>query len=108
MYWFIGVGTMNSIDIMVEPVIPRSSPALRAVTVVVEVYSMIGSVVGAAASFGPFCSKDFSSGASYSLERLITHLLRILEVVEEVVAVLKVLVVMEAILEVAVEALEIR
>ena len=49
------------------------------------------------ANFGPFCSKDFSSGVSSFLERLITPLSWILPVVEEVAVVLKVLVVLEAI-----------
>ena len=46
--------------------------------------------------------------ASCFLEKLITHLSWILEDVEEVTAVLKVLVVLEAILEVVVEALVMR
>ena len=50
------------------------------------------------ANFGPFCSKDFSSDISSFLERLITHLSWILEKPEDVTAVLKVLVVLEAIL----------
>ena len=65
-------------------------------------------VAGVTANFGPFCSKDFSSGVSSFLERLITHLSWILEEVEEVTAVLKVLAVLEAILEVVVEDLEMR
>ena len=56
----------------------------------------------------PFCSKDFSSGVSSFLERLITHLSWIFEEVEEVTAVLKVMVVLEAILKVVVEDLEMR
>ena len=60
------------------------------------------------AYFGPFCSKEFSSGVSYFLERLITHLSWILEEAEEVTAVLKVSVVLEVILEVVVEDLEMR
>ena len=71
-------------------------------------YSLMGMVAGVTENFGPFCSKDFSSGVSYFLERLITHLSWLLEKVEEVTAVLKVLVVLEAILEVAVEDLEMR
>ena len=59
-------------------------------------------------NFGPFCSKDISSGVSSFLKRLITHLSWILEVVEEMAVVLKVLVVLEAILAAVVEALEIR
>ena len=65
-------------------------------------------VAGVTANFRPFCSKDFSSGVSSFLERLITHLFWIPEVVEEVAVVLKVLVVLEAILEVVVKVLEIR
>ena len=48
------------------------------------------------------------SGASSFLERLAIHLSWILEEVEEVTAVLKVMVILEALLEVAVEALEMR
>ena len=81
------------------------SPAWRAAAVVVEMYSLRGIVAGVTANFGPFCSKDFSSGVSSILERLITHLSWILE---EVTAVLKVLFVLEAILEVVVEDLEMR
>ena len=65
-------------------------------------------VAGVTANCGLFCSKDFSPGVSSFLERLITHLSCILEEVEEVTAVLKVLVVLEAILEVVVEHLEMR
>ena len=36
-------------------------------------------VAGVTANFGPFCSKDFSSGVSSFLESLITHLSWILE-----------------------------
>ena len=71
-------------------------------------YSLMGMVAGVTANFGPLCSKDFSSGVSSFLERLIIHLSWILEEVEEVTAVLKVLVVLEAILEVVVEDLEMR
>ena len=65
-------------------------------------------VAGVTANFGPFCSKDLSSGVSPFLERLTTHLSWILEEVEEVTPVLKLLVVLEAILEVVVEDLEMR
>ena len=110
MYCFIGVGDKNSIDIMVEAtaVITLSSPTWRAATVVVEMYSLMGMVAGITANFGPFCSEDFSSDVSSFLERLITHLPWILEDVEEVNAVLKVLVVLDAILEVVVDDLEMR
>ena len=69
-------------------------------------YSLMGMVAGVVANFGPFCSKDFSPGVRSFLERLITHLSLILEEVEEVAAVLEVLVVLEAFLEVVVEDLE--
>ena len=59
----------------------------------------MGMVAGVTANFGPFCSKDFSSGVSSFLERLIIHLSWILEEVEEVTAVLKVLVVLEVVVE---------
>ena len=68
----------------------------------------MGMVSGVTANFGPFCSKNFSSGVSSFLVRLITHLSQILEEVKEVTAVLKVLAVLEAILEVAVEDMEMR
>ena len=65
-------------------------------------------VAGVSSNFGPFCSKNVSSGVTSFLERLITYLFWISEVVEEVAVVLKVFVVLEAIFEVVVEALEIR
>ena len=68
-------------------------------------YSLMGMVAGVTANFGPFYSRDFSSGVISFLERLIIHLSWMLE---EVTAVLKVLVVLEAILEVVVEDLEMR
>ena len=71
-------------------------------------YSLMGMVAGVTANFGPFYSKDFSSGVSSFMQRLITHLSWILEEVEEMTAVLKVLIVLEAILEVVVEDLEVR
>ena len=71
-------------------------------------YSFMVMVAGVTENFWPFCSMDFSSGVSSFLERLIAHLSWILEEVEEVKAVLKVLVVLEAILEVFVEDLEMR
>ena len=49
---------------------PLSSPARRAAAVVVEMYSLMGMVAGVTSNFGPFCSKDFSSGVSSFLERL--------------------------------------
>ena len=110
-YWFIGVGVKNSIDIMVEVAAVNTgwvSPTWGAATVVVDMYSLMGMVAGLTTNFGPFCSKDLSSGVSSFCERLITHLSWILEEVEEVKAVLKVLVVLEAILEVVVENPEMR
>ena len=74
----------------------------------VEMYSLMGMVAWVTGNFGPFCSKDFSSGVSSFLERLITHLSWILEEVEEVTVVLEVLVVLEAILEVVAKDLEMR
>ena len=68
----------------------------------------MGMVAGITANFGLFCSKDFSSCVSSFLERLITHVFWIPEEVEEVTAVLNVLVVLEAILEVVVEVQEKR
>ena len=87
---------------------PLSSPTWRAATVIVEMYSLMGMVAVITANFGPFCSKDLSSGVSSFLERLITHLSWICEEVEAVTAVLKVLVVLEANLGVVVEDLEMR
>ena len=70
--------------------------------------SLMGMVAGVTANFGPFCSKDVSSGVSSFLERLITHLSWMLEEVEGVTAVLEVLVVLEVIFEDVVEDLEMR
>ena len=69
---------------------------------------LTGMVAGVTTHFGPFCSKDFSSSVCSFLESLITHFSWILEVVKEVEIVLKVLVVLEAILEVIGEGLGIR
>ena len=71
-------------------------------------YSLMGIVAGITANFGNFCSKDFSSGVSSFLEWLVIHLSWILEEGEGVRAVLKVLVILEAILEVVVKDLEMR
>ena len=87
---------------------PLRTPAWRAATVVVEMYSLMWMVAWVTANFGPFCSKDFSSGVSSLLERLITHLSWIHEEVEEVNAVLQLLVFLVAILEFVVEDLEMR
>ena len=102
MYWFIGVGVKNSTDIMVEATAFNTIDfTWRAATV--EIYSLMGMVAGVATNLWPFCCKDLSSGVSSSLERSITDLSWILEVVEEVTVVLKVFVVLEAILQVVVE-----
>ena len=92
---------------------PLQSPLLsslvwRAATVVVEIYSLIWMSAGVTANVLFFCSEDFSSGVSSFLERLNTHFPWILEIAEEVGVVQKVLIVLEAILEVVVEALKIR
>ena len=71
-------------------------------------YSLMGMVAGVTANFGSFYSKDFSLGVSSFLERLFTHLSWMLKEVEEVKAVLEVLVVLEAIFEDVVEDLEMR
>ena len=84
-----------------------SSPTQRATTVV-DMYYLMRIVAWVTANFGLFCSKDSSSGVSSFLERLIIHLSWILEDVDGVTAVLKVLVVLEAILEAVVEALEMK
>ena len=73
-----------------------------------EICSLTGMVAGITATLGPFCSKDFSSGVSFFLYRMNTHLFWILEAIEEMVVVQKVLVFLEVILELVVEALEIR
>ena len=57
----------------------------------------MGMAAGVTTNFGPFCSKDFSSDVSSFSERLITYFSWILEEVEEVTVVLKVLIVLEAI-----------
>ena len=106
MYWFIGEGVKNSIDIMVE------ATAVHTIEFICleSCYSSSGDVflAGVTANFGLICSKDFSSGVSSFLERLITHLSLIFEEAQEVTAVLKVLVVFETILEIVVEDIEIR
>ena len=65
-------------------------------------------VAGVTANFWPFCSKDFSLGASSFLERLSTYLSWIPEVIAEVSVMLKVLALLDTILEAVMEALEIR
>ena len=110
MHWFIGKGVKNSINIMVEATAVHTIEYtyLESCNSSSGDVSLIGMVAGVTANFGPFCSKDFSSGVSSFLERFITHLSWILEEVEEVTPVLKLLVVLEAILEVVVEDLEMR
>ena len=71
-----GKGVKNSINIMEEATAVHTIEftCWRAATVVVEMYSLMGMVAEITENFGPFCSKDFSSGVSSFLERLITHL----------------------------------
>ena len=110
MCWFIGENVKNSIDIIVE------ATAVNTIefTCMESCHNSSGDIFlygdgcWGNCNFGSFCSKDFSSGVSSLLERLITHPSWMLEEVEEVTAVLKVLVVLEAILEVVVEDLEMR
>ena len=65
-------------------------------------------VAGVTTKFGPFCSKYFSSGVRSFLERLVIHLSWILEEVDKVTVVLKVLVALDAIFGVVVENLVMR
>ena len=110
MYWFIGKDVYNSTDIIIE----ATGVHTIEFTCLERCHSGSGYVFldgdgcWGTANFGPFCSKDFSSGVSSFLERLITHLSWILQEVQEVTAVLKVLVVLEAILKIVVEDLEMR
>ena len=109
MYWYVFVGVKNSIDILVEGTAVHTIgftclESFHSRSGHIFFIVMVGGVTG---NFGPFCSRDFSSVASSFLKRLMTHLSWKPEVVEEVAGVLKVLVVLEAILEVVVEALEI-
>ena len=75
MYWFIGVGVKNSIDIMVE------ATAVNTIefTYLESCHSSSGDVFfdeddcWGNCKFGPFCSKDFQVLVSF-LERLITYL----------------------------------
>ena len=108
MYWFFGKVLRILLTSWYRPLqsTPLSSPAWRAAIVVMGMYSLMGMFAGVTANFEPFCSKDFSSGVNSFLVRLITDLSWILEEVEEVTVVLKVLIVLEAILEVVVEDLE--
>ena len=74
MYWFICVGVKNSIEFMVE----ATSVNTIEFTCLENchsssIYSLTGMVAGVTANFVPFCSKDFSSGVSSFLERLITY-----------------------------------
>ena len=82
MYWFISEGVKNSTDIIVEATV---------VNIIESCHSSSGDVFldgddcwDITAKFGPFCSKDFSSGVSSFWERLITHLSWISKEVEEV------------------------
>ena len=64
MYWFIGVGVNNSIEIMVEATAVNDIQftyleSCHSSTLVVEMYSLRGMVAGVTVNFGPFCSKEF-------------------------------------------------
>ena len=61
MFVCIGVGVKNSIESMVEPLqsTPFSSPAWRAATVVVDMYSLMRMVSRVTANFGLFVVKTF-------------------------------------------------
>ena len=110
MYWFIGVGVKNSIDILVEATTVNTIEF----TCLESCHNSSGDVFfdrdgsWGNCKFGPFCSKDFSPGVSSFLERLITHLSWIFEQVAEVTALLTVLVVLEVFLELVVEDLEMK
>ena len=75
MYCFIAVGVKNSIDIMVK------ATAVNTIefTCLEGGHSISGNIFfdgdgcWGNCKFGPFCSKDFSSGVSSFSERLITH-----------------------------------
>ena len=72
MYWFVGKGVKNSIDIMVE------ATAIHTIefTCLENCYSSSGDVFlngdgcWVTANFGPFCSKDSPSGAISFLEEV--------------------------------------
>ena len=106
MYWFISVGVKNSTEIIVEATAANTIEY----TCLESCHTSSGDIFfdrdgcWSNCKFRPFCSKDFSSGLGSFLERLITHLSWILDIVEEMAIVLKVLVVLEAILEVVVGA----
>ena len=110
MYWFIRKCVKNSTDIMVE------ATAVHTLEFTCQESNhtssgdvfLDGDVCWRNCKLWAFCSKDFSSGVSSFMEGLITHLSWILEEAEEVTVVLKVLVVLEAILEVVVEDLVMR
>ena len=87
---------------------PLSSPTWRTAIVVVMMSSLMMMVAGVNADFEPFYSKDFSPGVKSFLKRMIMNLSWILEEVKQVTAILKVLNSLEAILDVVVEALEMR
>ena len=71
-------------------------------------YSLMEMVAWVTANFGPFYSKDLSSGVSSFLESVITYLSWICEEVEGMTGMLKAWVIWEAILEVVTEALGMR
>ena len=71
-----------------------------------EIYPFTEMVARVTYNFGPFYSKDFPSGASSFMGKLIINLSWILEAVEEVALVLKLVAVLKATLEVVVDDLE--
>ena len=85
MYWFIDKGVPNSIDIKVQATTVNTIEF----TCLESCHSSNGDVFfdgdgcWGTCKFGPFCSKDFSSGVSSFLERLTTQLSGVLEEVEE-------------------------
>ena len=83
MYLFIGEDVVNSIDIMVEATTVNTIDFIcleRHHSNNRDIYfDRDGARV--TAKFEPFCSGDFTSGDGSFLERLITHLSQILEVV---------------------------
>ena len=60
MYWFIGVGVKNSIDIMLEATAVNTIEfTWTAATVVVEMYPLMGVVAGITAILGLSVLKTF-------------------------------------------------
>ena len=109
MYWFIGGGVKNSTDIMIETI-----------AVIMTVFTCLKSCNSSSGDvfldwdgcwgmciMWAFLYKRLFLGVSSFLKRLITHLSWMLKEVEEETGVLKVLVALEAILEVVMKDLEI-